>query len=96
MTFTRLMIVYARDAEAHHRIERDFCEAKEHLADEPACVRSEVLSQDDGLMVSLVTVWASREAAVWFDSGGLNNLLMTVTARHIRGTPVVKLFRVIC
>jgi hypothetical protein len=96
MSFIRLTIVHARDAQAQYMIERDFCEAKDYLADKLGCVLSQVLSQDDGLMVAFLTVWASREDALWFQHSGLNNLVTTVTERHIAGRPVIWLLRVIC
>jgi hypothetical protein len=95
MSFIRLMIVNARDAQAQYMIERDFCEAKDYLADEPHCQLSQVLSQDDGLMVAFLTVWASREDALQFNDSGLNNLVTTVTERHITGRPVIWLLRII-
>src|SRR2546427_8916593 len=95
-SFVRLFIAHARDALAQYQIERDFCEAKDYLPAESGYERSEVLSQDDGLMVAFLTVWTSREAAMQFHLSGLNDLLTAVTKRHIAGTPVVKLFRIIC
>jgi len=38
----------------------------------------------------------SREAAVAFHQSSINDLLTAVTNRHIAGSPVVKLFRIIC
>jgi hypothetical protein len=96
MSFIRLMIVNARDAQAQYMIERDFCEARDYLADKAGCQSSQVLSQDDGLMVAFLTVWASREDALQFHESGLNNLVTTVTDRHITGRPVIWLLRIIC
>ena len=89
MSFIRLMIVNARDAQAQYMIERDFCEARDYLADKSGCQLSQVLSQDDGLIVAFLTVWASREDALQFQDSGLNNLVCTVTERHITGRPVI-------
>ena len=96
MSFIRLMIVNARDAQAQYFIERDFCEAKHYLSDESRCQLSQVLSQDDGLMVAFLTVWTTREDALQFHESGLNNLVTTVTERHITGRPVIWLLRIIC
>ena len=96
MSFMRLFIVNARDARAQYLIERDFCEAKDYLAHESRCQLSQVLSQDDGLMVAFLTVWASREDALQFHESGLNNLVTSVTERHITGRPAIWLLRVIC
>src|SRR5262245_12171554 len=95
-SFVRLFIVQARDAETHYLLERDLCEAKDYLLAESGYLHSEVLSEDTGLAVALLTTWASREAAVGFHQSSINDLLMAVTNRHIAGSPVVKLFRVIC
>ncbi len=96
MTFTRVMIVYARDAVAHQQIERDLCDAIAHIGSESGYIRSEVLSEDDGLMVGLLTTWDSRETAQLFHTSGLSRLIMAVTEPHTLGAPVVQLFRVIC
>jgi hypothetical protein len=96
MSFIRLFIVNARDAQAQYFIERDFCEAKHYLADESACQLSQVLSQDDGLMVGFLTTWATREDALRFDVSGLSSLVTAVTQRHSAGRPTVTVFRVIC
>ena len=95
MTYMGLFIVYARDAIAQQQIERELCFLKDHVAREQGYERADVLSQDDGLMVGFVSVWASREDAMLFDDSGINRLLMTVTKLRMTGTPVVKLFRVI-
>jgi hypothetical protein len=96
MSFIRLFIVNARDAQAQYMIERDFCEAKDYLADESRCELSQVLSQDDGLMVAFLTVWTTREDALQFHESGLNHLVTTVTERHITGRPAIWLLRIIC
>ena len=95
MTYMRLFIVCARDTIAQHQIERELCYIKDHLAAEQGYQRADVLSQDDGLMVGLLTVWSSREDALGFHHSDLNRLLMAVTTLRIAGTPVVKLFRLV-
>ena len=95
-SFVRLFIVQARDAKSHYLLERDLCEAKDYLLAESGYVDSEVLSEDNGLTAALLTTWASREAAVAFHQSSMNDLLMAVTKRHIAGSPVVKLLRIIC
>lgn len=96
MSFTLLRIVYARDAIAQHTIERDFCNMKNYLPNESGYERSEVLSQDDGLMVAFLTVWTTRDDAQRFDAGGLNRLITAVTELLIAGSPVIRLFEIIC
>ena len=91
----RLLLMNARDAIAQHQIERELCFLQDHLACEQGYQRGCVLSQDDGLLVGLLTVWTTREAALRFNDSALNELLMAVTEMRIAGTPVVKLFRII-
>jgi hypothetical protein len=95
MTYLRLVLMHARDAIAQQQIERELCFLKDHLANEQGYQRAYVLSQDDGLMVGLITVWTNLEDAQRFHASGLNQLLMSVTELRIAGTPVVKLFRLI-
>jgi heme-degrading monooxygenase HmoA len=87
--------MHARDAIAQQQIERELCYLKDHVAREQGYQGADVLSQDDGLMVGLLTVWTSRDDARHFHDSGLNQLLMAVTELRITGTPVVKLFRII-
>ena len=96
MSFVRLFIAQARDAETHYLLERDLCEAKDYLLAESGYVSSEVWSEDNGLAAALLTTWSSREAALGFHQSSVNNLLTAVTKRHSAGSPVVKVFRVIC
>lgn len=90
MTYLRLYLLQARDAQAQYLIERDFCEATYYLP----CA-SQVLSDDNGLAVAMLTSWTSREAAHSFQDSGLNNLLAVATGRYTAGTAIVQLFRVI-
>ena len=92
----RLYLIYARDAIAQQQIERDLCDLKGYLTAEAGCERAEVWSQDDGLMVAMVTVWSTRDDAMRFHASGLNSLLEAVAELRIAGLPDVKLFRVIC
>ncbi len=95
MKYLRLFIVYARDAIAQQQIERELSEVTHHLRHEAGYEYSHVISQDDGLMIGLLTVWMSREHALRFHSSGLNKLLVVVTQLRITGTPVDRLFRII-
>jgi hypothetical protein len=85
----------ARDAVAQQQIERELCFIKHHLANEQGYQCADVLSEDNGLQVGLLTVWTSREDVRHFHDSGLNQLLMAVTQLRITGTPVVKLFRLV-
>jgi heme-degrading monooxygenase HmoA len=92
----RLFLVYARDAIAQQQIERDLCDLKNHLPFEPGYLRCEVWSQDDGLMVAFVSIWASKDDVLRFNASGLHSLIETVVELRIAGLPNVKLFRIVC
>jgi hypothetical protein len=95
MTYLRLFIVSARDAIAQHEIEQDLCELKAHLAREAGYRQAAVITQDDGLAVGFISLWATREDARRFDASGLNSLYTTVIKLRIAGDAAVKLFRVV-
>ena len=95
MTYMRLLLMNVRDAVAQQQIERELSFIKHHLANEQGYQRADVLSEDNGLQVGLLTVWTSREDASHFHDSGLNQLLMAVTELRITGTPVTRLFRVV-
>ena len=95
MNFIRLFIAHARDAIAQQQIERELCFIRDYLPSEAGYECAQVISEDAGLMVGLLTVWSSREAVTLFQDSGLNQLLTAVTKLRITGTPVVKLFRII-
>ena len=89
-----MFIVSARDAISQYEIEQDLCELKAHVASETGCQHADVITQDDGLAVCLISLWASREDALRFHASGLNSLYTTVIALRITGDLDVKLFRV--
>ena len=96
MNFIRLLICNARDAQAHYLLEQDICESLDYLALETGYQHAELWSQDDGTLVILMTTWASRDAALQFESSSVNNLLTAMVSRHVIGAPVVQIYRVIC
>ena len=93
--FLRLFIVSARDAVAQYEIEQDLCELKAHLAGEAGYRNAAVVTQDDGLAVGFISLWATREDAQRFHASGLNSLYTTVIALRITDDLDVKLFRVV-
>ena len=95
MTYMRLVLMHARDAIAHQQIERELCFINHHVTSQEGYERSAVLSQDNGLLIGLLTIWTAREHAEGFAESGLNNLLPAVTKLRITGTPVTRLFRII-
>ena len=95
MTYLRLFIVSARDAIAQYEIEQDLCELKAHLPGEAGYRNAAVITQDEGLAVGFISLWATREDARRFHASGLNSLYTTVIALRIAGDVDVKLFRII-
>ena len=95
MSILRLFIVSARDAIAQYEIEQDLCELKAHLAGEAGYRHAAVITQDDGLMVGLISLWATRVDAQHFHASGLNSLYTTVIELRIAGKVDMKLFRVL-
>jgi len=74
-------------------IKRDFCQAARAVAIQRGYERSDVLIEDDGLMLMFMTVWKSREDAMRFGLSGLHHLVLVTIDAHVVGSPVVKLFR---
>src|SRR5262249_16084867 len=55
-----------RDVIAQEQIERELCFINHYVTNEEGCDWSAVLSQDDALMVGLLTVWSGRESDMRF------------------------------
>jgi hypothetical protein len=95
MSILRLFVVAAPDARAQQRIESDLCELTASMPAEAGYEACHLISEDTGLMVGFVSIWASREHAERFQHGALNSLLTAFVELEIVGSPVVKLFRVL-
>ena len=95
MTYLRLFFVTARDVIAQYEIEQDLCELKAHAAGEAGYRSAAVISQDDGLAVGFISLWATREDAQRFHASGVNTLYTTVIGFRIAGDLDVTLFRVV-
>jgi hypothetical protein len=93
--YAHLLVAQAINEIASLHIKRDFCQAARAVAVQRGHQRSDVLIEEDGLMLMFLTIWKSREDALRFGSSGLHNLVLVTIDAHVVGSPVVKLFRLL-
>ena len=66
LMYAHLVVVHAINELASLHIKRGFSQAARAIAVQRGHERSDVLIEDDGLMLMFMTVWKSREDALRF------------------------------